>query len=145
MEKQQFFEVSELFSFSPEQCYNVMKYVVLPEWKMQCRVGYQGNTMEWGHYTIEIGGDRDDWRGNKIQCLLNYEPPLGFTTELGDDFKIFCRRTGPDTTMVEIIAESGKWHKSSLLNSILEFNAKKIPLFSDLLQHVLICMWARNW
>ena len=136
MEQAEFFEVTEPFNHPAEHCYNVLKNKVIPNWSLDCQFGYLGKTVTWGRFYLEIAGDRDDWRGNKIQCRLKYDPPVGFDSEIGDEIKIFCRSTGPDTTLVELIGESGQYSSSSFVNSLLKLNFQDIPGYSLLARSV---------
>jgi hypothetical protein len=125
------------YPYSQEICYGVLKDDVLPAFSVTLKMGYLGLRVQSG--SIRLAVIEDDWRAYKLitkmrsvsfvtsALAMNWGPPIG----------MYCRSTGPDTTIVELVADSASFCDGQFINFALDMVYKQIPVYSWFVQRIV--------
>jgi hypothetical protein len=126
-------EKNLMYSYQSDRCYGVLKEEVIPAFSVELRLGYLSYTMRTGSIGLTI--IEDDWRANKL--IAKMESRALVNSSWGPPIKMYSRSTGPDTTMVEMVADAAKFYDGKVLNLGMDIVYKKIPIYSWLSRKIV--------
>ena len=126
-------EVNMPYSYPQEVCYSVLKDNVIPAMKVAFKLAYRSLKIPYGSIGLSVLDD--DWRAYKLTAKMQYLGLVKYTW--GTPIKIYSRSTGPDTTIVEIVADAAKFYDGQFMNTLLDVTYKKIPGYSWLVRKML--------
>jgi len=125
------------YSYPQDVCYGMLKDDIIPAFNVKFGMGYLGYKIQYGSIGLTIIDD--DWRAYKLTVKLRsnfvWSTENGLTW--GTPLKIYCRSTGPDTTIVEIVADAAKFYDKQVLNWLMDITYKKIPIYSWLVRGMI--------
>lgn len=120
-------EINVPYSLAQDACYALLLQDVVPKLRIPYGVGYWGFKVPIGN--VGFGLVRDDWRAFKLYTKIRYYyGPIEYN--FGPLIEIYSRSTGPNTTMVEFVAESAAYSDWKILDIGYDVLTKKIPLYS---------------
>jgi hypothetical protein len=123
-------EKNLLYSYPQELCYGVIRDEVIPSINVSWKIDLL-KMIKIPNGSIGLSIIEDDWRAYKLIVQMKQQGLRGLLgAKLGPPIKIYCRGTGPDTTMVEIVADSAQYFSSEFMNLLNDIIYKEIPLYS---------------
>lgn len=126
-------EVNKLYSYPQDVCYSIIKDHVIPSMSIAYRIAYLNIKIPYGSMGLSI--IEDDWRAYMLTAKMSYKGLASYTW--GPPIRIYCRSTGPDTTMVEIVADAAKYFDGKFVNFLMDTAYKRVPVYSWFLRRIV--------
>lgn len=130
-------EHNVLYSQPQDVCYGVLRDEVIPSLNLTVKAGYLGLKVPIS--TLGLSVVEDDWRAYKLIAKMRANYWLSSTKGItwGPHIKIYSRGMGPDTTMVEVVADAASFYDGQILNLWMDVTYKKIPGYSWFLRKMI--------